>query len=285
MYCFKPEMKDVPEGDWFCFECQNKNTIDKVCIVCGKRGKLLNCETCPKVFHPNCIDPPVSKPPKGRWSCHLCNRNKPNRKYPSKTFRKPTTPAANVSQSEEKIIKEVAQDILSTPEVSPSKEPKKKAASKSKKSKKEKEPIPVVVDKNDSSPEKVEKVEKEEKVEKPLSKKDKKAKDKDAKELAACVGVINEMESREEAWPFLNPVNTKKFPTYKKIIKTPMDIKTIKSKLEAGKYKNKAEVLVDVILIFDNCCTFNEDDSPVGQCGYTLRTFFEMRWKESVEKA
>ena len=81
MYCFKPKMEIVPDGDWFCFECQNKvgldfvlclssllalfskiqNTIDKVCIVCGKKGKLLSCETCPKVFHPNCIDPPVTK--------------------------------------------------------------------------------------------------------------------------------------------------------------------------------------------------------------------------------
>ena len=24
MYCFKPKMEEVPDGDWFCFECQNK---------------------------------------------------------------------------------------------------------------------------------------------------------------------------------------------------------------------------------------------------------------------
>ena len=24
MYCFKPKMDIVPDGDWFCFECQNK---------------------------------------------------------------------------------------------------------------------------------------------------------------------------------------------------------------------------------------------------------------------
>lgn len=32
MYCFKPKMEIVPEGDWFCFECQNKvchNVKDK----------------------------------------------------------------------------------------------------------------------------------------------------------------------------------------------------------------------------------------------------------------
>jgi len=41
MYCFKPKMESIPEGDWFCFECQNKNTIDKVCVVCGKKRKII----------------------------------------------------------------------------------------------------------------------------------------------------------------------------------------------------------------------------------------------------
>lgn len=32
--------------------------------------------------------------------------------------------------------------------------------------------------------------------------------------------------------------------------------------------------------MFDNCVTFNEDESPVGQAGHLLRAFFESRWKE-----
>lgn len=39
------------------------------------------------------------------------------------------------------------------------------------------------------------------------------------------------MEIHEDSWPFLLPVNTKQFPTYKKIIKTPMDLSTIKRKI------------------------------------------------------
>lgn len=46
--------------------------------------------------------------------------------------------------------------------------------------------------------------------------------------------LIEEMESQDEAWPFLLPVNTKQFPTYKKIIKCPMDISTIKKRLTDG---------------------------------------------------
>lgn len=37
---------------------------------------------------------------------------------------------------------------------------------------------------------------------------------------------------------------------------------------------------MDVQLIFDNCKTFNEDESPVGKAGHNLRKFFQKRWKE-----
>ena len=46
------------------------------------------------------------------------------------------------------------------------------------------------------------------------------------------------------------------------------------------RYKNKDEFVSDVRLIFDNCETFNEDESPVGQAGHNLRAFFESKWKE-----
>ena len=112
------------------------------------------------------------------------------------------------------------------------------------------------------------------------------------------------MENHEHCWPFLLPVNTKQFPTYKKIIKKPMDTTTIRSKLDSCRlaplllldinsvfvlirnyiridsYKNKEEFGLDVRLIFDNCVTFNEDESPVGQAGHQLRAFFETKWKE-----
>jgi hypothetical protein len=80
--------------------------------------------------------------------------------------------------------------------------------------------------------------------------------------------------------PFLYPVNTKQFPTYKKIIKTPMDLATIKKKLDASMYKSREEFVDDVRLIFTNCEMFNEDDSPVGKAGRILRNHFETRWAE-----
>lgn len=55
-----------------------------------------------------------------------------------------------------------------------------------------------------------------------------------AKELTPCRMLLDELEEQEESWPFLLPVNTKQFPTYRKIIRWPMDLSTIKKKLIDG---------------------------------------------------
>lgn len=55
---------------------------------------------------------------------------------------------------------------------------------------------------------------------------------KQQREIAPCKLLLEQLEQQDEAWPFLLPVNTKQFPTYKKIIKTPMDLSTIKKKLQ-----------------------------------------------------
>lgn len=45
-------------------------------------------------------------------------------------------------------------------------------------------------------------------------------------------------------------------------------------------YKTKEQYAADIRLMFDNCVTFNEDNSPVGQAGHELRAFFENKWHE-----
>ncbi|XP_017069083.1 bromodomain adjacent to zinc finger domain protein 2B isoform X3 [Drosophila eugracilis] len=115
-------------------------------------------------------------------------------------------------------------------------------------------------------------------------KKEKHATKKLMKELAVCKTLLGEMELHEDSWPFLLPVNTKQFPTYRKIIKTPMDLSTIKKKLLDLSYKSREDFCVDVRQIFDNCEMFNEDDSPVGKAGHGMRKFFESRWGELTDK-
>lgn len=46
------------------------------------------------------------------------------------------------------------------------------------------------------------------------------------------------------------------------------------------RYSSCEEFAADAFLVFDNCRTFNEDESEVGKAGLAMRHFFESRWEE-----
>uniref|UniRef100_A0A3Q2Z2N1 Double PHD fingers 1 n=1 Tax=Hippocampus comes TaxID=109280 RepID=A0A3Q2Z2N1_HIPCM len=55
---------------WQCIEC-------KSCSLCGTSendDQLLFCDDCDRGYHMYCLSPPMSEPPEGSWSCHLCLR-------------------------------------------------------------------------------------------------------------------------------------------------------------------------------------------------------------------
>lgn len=49
----------------FCYECLNKATGERKCIICGghrqQPGKLVLCELCPRSYHHDCYIPPMLK--------------------------------------------------------------------------------------------------------------------------------------------------------------------------------------------------------------------------------
>ncbi|XP_067314111.1 D4, zinc and double PHD fingers family 2, like isoform X2 [Pseudorasbora parva] len=61
-------MAAVKTYRWQCIEC-------KCCNVCGTSendDQLLFCDDCDRGYHMYCLSPPMSDPPEGSWSCHLC---------------------------------------------------------------------------------------------------------------------------------------------------------------------------------------------------------------------
>ncbi|KAL5018284.1 hypothetical protein ScPMuIL_004006 [Solemya velum] len=58
----------VKKYPWQCIEC-------KSCGLCGTSDndeQLLFCDDCDRGYHMYCLNPPLSEPPEGSWSCHLC---------------------------------------------------------------------------------------------------------------------------------------------------------------------------------------------------------------------
>ncbi|XP_073343552.1 D4, zinc and double PHD fingers family 2, like isoform X1 [Pagrus major] len=61
-------MAAVKTYRWQCIEC-------KCCNVCGTSendDQLLFCDDCDRGYHMYCLSPPMTEPPEGSWSCHLC---------------------------------------------------------------------------------------------------------------------------------------------------------------------------------------------------------------------
>ncbi|KAM9343756.1 bromodomain adjacent to zinc finger domain protein 2A isoform 2-T2 [Pholidichthys leucotaenia] len=103
-------------------------------------------------------------------------------------------------------------------------------------------------------------------------------------DLTFCEIILMEMEAHADAWPFLEPVNPRLVPGYRRIIKNPMDFLTMRERLLQGRYCSCEEFAADAQLVFSNCELFNEDTSEVGMAGHSMRRFFESRWAEFYSK-
>ncbi|XP_063835602.1 uncharacterized protein LOC135084795 [Ostrinia nubilalis] len=315
-YCFKPRMDKIPEGDWYCWECVNKARGERVCIVCGgaSSGRTIPCALCSRAYHQDCHYPPLGKNPRGKWYCSQCISRAPPKK-PRNTKKRDSKQRDNSASldldqamvpspapshaSTSTTAEECSASALHTPE-------KAECADKLDETLAEPENglnhHPAPPDFDEGPPEKrralqyvggngaIQHDDLEQHIDAedqdtenvPLvsrAKKEKNTAKKLHKDLQFCKSLLCDMECHEHAWPFLIPVNTKQFPQYKKVIKCPMDLSTIKRKLQEGSYKCKEEFASDVRLIFSNCEVFNEDDSPVGRAGHNMRQFFEQRWQ------
>ncbi|KJH47457.1 Bromodomain protein [Dictyocaulus viviparus] len=79
-----------------------------------------------------------------------------------------------------------------------------------------------------------------------------------------CRAMLDELECQPGVGPFLEPVDTDLVPGYRDVIANPIDIASIRNRIEAQCYETPDDFAADMELMFSNCRTFNEDDSPVG---------------------
>ncbi|XP_075247125.1 uncharacterized protein LOC142340425 isoform X2 [Convolutriloba macropyga] len=98
-------------------------------------------------------------------------------------------------------------------------------------------------------------------------------------QMRFCEKLIKELLGKthaEYAWPFYQPAYEKwNLPDYLDKIKHPMDLGTVKKKLEAREYKSAREFADDVRLIFSNCYLYNPSDNPIYIMAQKLHNLFE----------
>ncbi|TMW68172.1 hypothetical protein Poli38472_007844 [Pythium oligandrum] len=87
--------------------------------------------------------------------------------------------------------------------------------------------------------------------------------------------IISTLLKSPLAAPFAAPVDPRDVPGYTDIIKIPMDLGTIKTRLSRGYYEQRYELfLQDVNLVWTNCFTFNRLDAEISKCANRLRSIF-----------
>ncbi|XP_021572001.1 bromodomain adjacent to zinc finger domain protein 2B isoform X2 [Carlito syrichta] len=239
-----------------------KSIMKVYCQICRKGDNeelLLLCDGCDKGCHTYCHRPKITTIPDGDWFCPACIAKASGQTLKIKKLH------VKGKKTESKKGKKVTLAGDTEDEDSASTSSSLKRGNKDLKKRKMEENTSINLSKQESCTS----------VKKP--KKD------DSKDLALCSMILTEMETHEDAWPFLLPVNLKLVPGYKKVIKKPMDFSTIREKLSSGQYPNLETFALDVRLVFDNCETFNEDDSDIGRAGHSMRKYFEKMWADTFK--
>ncbi|XP_040458543.1 bromodomain adjacent to zinc finger domain protein 2B isoform X13 [Falco naumanni] len=235
-----------------------KSIMKVYCQICRKGDNeelLLLCDGCDKGCHTYCHRPKITTIPDGDWFCPACIA-----KASGQTLKIKKLQIKGKKSNEQKRSRKLAGDTEDEDSATTS------ASLKRGKTEPKKRKIDENVSVIQLKQENFTAI--------------KKPKRDDSKDLAICSMILSELETHEDAWPFLLPVNLKLVPGYKKVIKKPMDFSTIRDKLNSGQYPNLEAFSLDVRLVFDNCETFNEDDSDIGRAGHNMRKYFEKKWTE-----
>ncbi|KAH6835701.1 hypothetical protein C2S53_017729 [Perilla frutescens var. hirtella] len=95
-----------------------------------------------------------------------------------------------------------------------------------------------------------------------------------------CSSLLQRLMKHKFGWVFNEPVNAKSLGLvdYHDIIKHPMDLGTIKTKLSQNLYKSPREFAEDVRLVFHNAMTYNPKGQDVHVMAEQLLQIFEERW-------
>eukprot|EP00037_Helgoeca_nana_P031188 m.394382 g.394382 ORF g.394382 m.394382 type:complete len:1241 (+) comp28343_c4_seq5:276-3998(+) len=121
-FCLKPKLFEIPQGDWFCTTCKPPalsgrqakrnamalmmeggdegsesdaageadgvdNYVDSLCSVCTQGGEVLCCDTCPLVYHLECVG--LRRIPRGVWQCDACQNPRKRSRGSSSSRPKP----------------------------------------------------------------------------------------------------------------------------------------------------------------------------------------------------
>jgi hypothetical protein len=80
-----------------------------------------------------------------------------------------------------------------------------------------------------------------------------------------CANLLQTLEKNKEIEPFKNLISKKDYPDYYEIIENPISLKEIGAKIKKSLYGEMDEFKNDILLMFNNCKTYNQPGSEIYQ--------------------
>ncbi|XP_071868884.1 ATP-dependent chromatin assembly factor large subunit isoform X3 [Bombus fervidus] len=257
----KRVLESEEEGDSVDEELEEDSDDDmdsqqiNVCCICKSGGKLINCDTCSNFYHVECIEPPLTRAPRGRWVCSDCKDRKDrktNIRYVRGRERERDKERLCAAAARSR-IHGFAKSLLTTEST----------------------------DWDDSSTSEDTEPRQTRRAAKRAAEIEQ---EEDKGTIKGCMGRLQELLSdirhHRDSWPFLSPVTKDEVPDYHDIISNPMDFGTIKYKLNNNEYETLEHFFSDCHLVFENCQAYNEEHSSVYKAGIRLLKYYEKRCKE-----
>ncbi|XP_033189060.1 ATP-dependent chromatin assembly factor large subunit isoform X3 [Bombus vancouverensis nearcticus] len=257
----KRVLESEEEGDSVDEELEEDSDDDmgsqqiNVCCICKSGGKLISCDTCSNFYHVECIEPPLTRAPRGRWVCSDCKDRKDrktNIRYVRGRERERDKERLCAAAARSR-IHGFAKSLLTTEST----------------------------DWDDSSTSEDTEPRQTRRAAKRAAEIEQ---EEDKGTIKGCMGRLQELLSdirhHRDSWPFLSPVTKDEVPDYHDIISNPMDFGTIKYKLNNNEYETLEHFFSDCHLVFENCQAYNEEHSSVYKAGIRLLKYYEKRCKE-----
>eukprot|EP00457_Paulinella_chromatophora_P016480 gb/GEZN01017297.1/.p1 GENE.gb/GEZN01017297.1/~~gb/GEZN01017297.1/.p1 ORF type:complete len:213 (+),score=41.69 gb/GEZN01017297.1/:38-676(+) len=97
--------------------------------------------------------------------------------------------------------------------------------------------------------------------------------------MQRCMSILKHLQEKPEAQPFLEPVDWEFYNLmdYPEVIKKPMDLGTIQTCIETGKYPNIDKFASDVRLVWKNAMLYNQPGSEIYTTAEKLSKAFERK--------
>lgn len=96
--------------------------------------------------------------------------------------------------------------------------------------------------------------------------------------------LVAQVKALPESWPFQKPVSSKQVPDYYDVVKTPIDLSTIRQQVQGHAYQNRDEFMEHVRMMHRNSVLYNGETHDFSKMAEKLVHFCEDVLKENDEQ-